>query len=109
MLPTLNENFGLTVAEALAAELPVISTKGAPWQGLEANGCGWWVDHGAEALADALRRAMQLDAAQRHAMGARGRDWVAREFSWDKAARDFQKVYRWLESGGPAPPTVVCD
>ena len=35
VLPTLNENFGLTVAEALAAGTPAISTKGAPWSGLE--------------------------------------------------------------------------
>ena len=35
VLPTLNENFGLTVAEALAAGTPAISTKGAPWSGLD--------------------------------------------------------------------------
>ena len=32
VLPTLNENFAITVAEALAAGTPVIATKGAPWQ-----------------------------------------------------------------------------
>ena len=35
VLPTLNENFANTVAEALAAGTPVIATKGAPWDGLE--------------------------------------------------------------------------
>jgi len=40
VLPTLNENFGLTVAESLAAGTPVISTTGAPWSGLETEGCG---------------------------------------------------------------------
>src|SRR5262249_49519240 len=34
VMPTLNENFGLTVAEALAAGTPVITTKGAPWSRL---------------------------------------------------------------------------
>ena len=43
-LSTLNENFAMVVAEALAAGVPVICTKGAPWQGLEAECCGWWVD-----------------------------------------------------------------
>src|SRR5262249_61773259 len=46
VLPTLNENFAITVAEALAAGTPVIATKGAPWHGLASKGCGWWVDHG---------------------------------------------------------------
>ena len=54
VLPTLNENFAMTVAESLAAGTPVISTKGAPWAGLEVERCGWWIDHGIEPLAAAL-------------------------------------------------------
>ncbi|NCY17789.1 MAG: glycosyltransferase, partial [Actinobacteria bacterium] len=54
-LPTLNENFAMTVAESLACQTPVISTKGAPWEALEVNGCGWWIDHGPEAMAATLR------------------------------------------------------
>ncbi|MGA2953504.1 MAG: glycosyltransferase, partial [Caulobacteraceae bacterium] len=40
VLPTLSDNFAMTVAEALAAGTPVISTRGAPWAGLEREGCG---------------------------------------------------------------------
>src|SRR6202035_1321655 len=40
VLLTLNENFAMTVAEALAAEVPVISTKGAPWASLESERSG---------------------------------------------------------------------
>ena len=50
VLPTLNENFAITVAEALAAGTPVIATKGAPWRALQSEGCGWWIDHGIEPL-----------------------------------------------------------
>lgn len=45
-LPTLNENFAMTVPESLVCGTPVISTKGAPWSGLETNACGWWIEHG---------------------------------------------------------------
>ena len=48
ILPTLDDNFAMTVAEALAHGTPVISTKGAPWQDLETHGCGWWIDHGVQ-------------------------------------------------------------
>ena len=61
VLPTLNENFGNTVAEALALGVPVITTKGAPWGGLEARHCGWWVDHGVSPLAAALDQAMSSE------------------------------------------------
>jgi len=106
VLPTLNENFALTVAEALAGEVPVVATKGAPWSGLERERCGWWIDHGVEALASALRRAMSASDEERQLMGQRGRDWMRREFSWDRIARDMHDVYRWLRTGGAPPATV---
>lgn len=37
VLPTLSENFGMVVPEALACGTPVITTKGAPWQELEGS------------------------------------------------------------------------
>ena len=78
VLPTLNENFGLTVAEALAAGTPAISTKGASWSGLEREGCGWWIDHGVEPLAAALAHAMALPREALKAMGDKGREWMVR-------------------------------
>jgi len=105
-LPTLNENFAMTVAESLAAGTPVISTKGAPWQGLEENRCGWWIDHGVEPLAAALRCAISLSAAERAAMGARGRAWMMRDFAWKTIARQMAEVYIWLCEGGKPPGCV---
>ena len=106
VLPTLNENFGLTVAEALAAGTPVISTTGAPWSGLAAQGCGWWIDHGVEPLAATLTEAMAMPREALQAMGAKGRAWMVRDFSWDRVARDTVAVYRWLSGEVEAPPTV---
>jgi glycosyltransferase involved in cell wall biosynthesis len=106
VLSTLSENFGLTVAEALAAGTPAISTKGAPWSGLEREGCGWWVDHGAEPLAAALASAMALPREALKAMGDKGRAWIARDFSWDLIARDMLDVYRWLARGAKPPATI---
>jgi glycosyltransferase involved in cell wall biosynthesis len=106
VLPTLNENFGMTVAESLAAGTPVISTKGAPWPGLGTERCGWWIDHGVEALASVLKAAMATPREDLEAMGARGRAWMARDFGWDRIARDMLDVYRWLRGGGEPPPMV---
>jgi glycosyltransferase involved in cell wall biosynthesis len=106
VLPTLNENFGLTVAEALAAGTPAISTKGAPWRGLEREGCGWWIDHGVEPLAAALAHAMALPREALKAMGEKGRTWMAQDFSWDRVARDMLDVYAWLAHGAEPPATI---
>ncbi len=109
VLSTLNENFGMTVAESLAAGIPVISTKGAPWAGLEVHGCGWWIDHGPEPMAAALRQAMSLSLEDRQDMGARGRAWVAHDFAWDAMAQQMEGVYRWLSTDDEPPGCVRLD
>jgi glycosyltransferase involved in cell wall biosynthesis len=106
VLPTLNENFAITVAEALAAGTPVIATKGAPWHGLASEGCGWWIDHGVDPLAAALANAMVMTREALQAMGAKGRAWMVRDFSWDRVGRDMLDVYRWLALPGKPPGTV---
>lgn len=108
-LATLDENFGMTVAESLAVETPVISTTGAPWAGLREHGCGWWIDHGPEAMAAALREAMAMTGDQRQAMGARGRLWMQRDFGWNGIGAKMADVYRWLCAGGDRPQSVRTD
>jgi glycosyltransferase involved in cell wall biosynthesis len=108
-LPTLNENFAMTVAESLACQTPVISTKGAPWEGLEANGCGWWIEHGPEAMATTLRCAMALPDAERRAMGARGRIWMKQDYCWRMIGRQTRRVYEWMINGGTPPADVIVD
>lgn len=110
VLPTRNENFGLTVAEALAAGTPVISTKGAPWRGLVTEGCGWWIDDDVDAVASALRGAMATPTEILDRMGEKGRAWMARDYSWDRVARAMNEVYGWLAPGmapDVAPPATV--
>lgn len=109
VLPTHAENFGLVVAEALAHELPVVTTHHAPWAGLDQQGCGWWIPLELDALVATLERAMTLNDATRDAMGAAGRAWMARDFTWSAVARQMVEVYRWVHAGGAAPACVRFD
>ncbi|WP_083923545.1 glycosyltransferase [Amorphus coralli] len=109
VLPTHSENFGMTIAEALAAGTPVITTKGAPWSGLEVEGAGWWVENNQGALFAALDEALKEPIGSLAARGRRGRDWMIRDFGWDAIAADMQKFYAWLEQGGEPPNFVHID
>ncbi|GHB91990.1 hypothetical protein GCM10007047_03690 [Cerasicoccus arenae] len=106
VLPTYTENFGLTVAEALGCETPVITTKGAPWKEISTNSCGWWVDIGVDPLASAMLEAMNLTDHQRKEMGRRGRQMVLEKYGWTGIARQINEVYSWL-SGQSTMPTCV--
>ena len=106
VLPTHSENFGMVVAEALAHGTPAVVSQGAPWAGLETEGCGWWVEHDVPTLTASLDAAMSLPAEQLTEMGAKGRAWMARDFGWESIARRMEAGYRWLIEGG-APPEWV--
>jgi glycosyltransferase involved in cell wall biosynthesis len=109
VLPTHSENFGMAVAEALAAGCPVVTTKGAPWSELAGYGAGWWVDIGVEPLQRALEEAMAREPRALVEMGARGRSWMERDFSWDRIAAQMIDAYRWIREGGARPAWVHND
>lgn len=109
VLPTLSENFGVVVAEALASGVPVITTRAAPWGALVEQGCGWWTDLGVEPLVAAIREAAGLTDDERGAMGSRGRRLVAERFGWPAVARRMISVYRWLAGDGGEPACVRRD
>jgi glycosyltransferase involved in cell wall biosynthesis len=109
VLPTHSENFGLTVAEALAAGTPAITTRGAPWSGLVRERCGLWIEHGLDPLVTALREVTALEPDELAAWGARGRAWILRDYSWDTVVEQMGRVYTWLRAGGPMPSSVRLD
>src|SRR3954451_7548311 len=97
----------MTVAGALAQGKTVISSKGAPWQGLVSHGCGWWIEQGAKALAAALDEAMETDPGRLATMGGAGRAWMTREFEWDSVGTAMDALYLWLRGEGPRPECVI--
>jgi glycosyltransferase involved in cell wall biosynthesis len=109
ILPTLSENFGIAVPEALACGIPVITTEGAPWSGLKENNCGWWIPIGAEPLAEALKEATESTDSKRKAMGRRGRAWVEKNFTWESAALKMKSLYEWVLGGGNTPSFIQMD
>ena len=94
VLPSHSENFGLVIAEALAAGVPALVTDTTPWKELATTGSGWCVPW--EQFGAALAAALATAPAELSAMGARGRSWVARDFSWHRAAALLRNFYQQL-------------
>lgn len=95
LLPSHSENFGLVIAEAMAAGVPALVTDGTPWSGVNVDARGWcvpWEDYG-----DALVAATHESRDELRARGNRARDWVVAEFSWEKSARRLSDFYRSLQ------------
>lgn len=93
VVPSYTENFCMVVAEALAHGVPVIASKGTPWNELEDRQCGLWVDNSPESLVQAIDGMRRMPLAE---MGRRGWEWMAKEYSWDAVATGMMGVYRAL-------------
>lgn len=103
ILPTYSENFGIAIAESLAYGVPVITTKGAPWQDLSDYSCGWWIENNQQLLMNVLIEAMELSDLERQEMGMRGRAMVEKKYSWNYIAQEMSDLYDWILSGGNPP------
>ena len=101
VLPTYSENFGIVVAEALWAGLPVVTTKGTPWQELLGRKCGWWIDlPPKESLVAALREATGLPRETLREMGERGHKLVEEKYLWPAIGRQMAEAYREIVENG---------
>jgi len=109
VLPSYSENFGMVVAESLAAATPVIVSKGAPWEKIIQEDAGWSIDIGVEPLELALKHALSLPVNELKRMGCNGRYWMNRDFSWKAVAVDMSCFYDWLTNGGDIPSFVRMD
>lgn len=90
--PSLQENFGIAVAEALAHGLPVLTTRSTPWSAIEASGCGWWVTSDVTSVEATLSRALALTPQQLATMGEQARK-LATRYSWSEAVRQTLALY----------------
>lgn len=96
ILPSINENFGIVVVEALARGIPVITTRNTPWEDLEHNNCGWWIDRTENEMSKTINKLISTDAGELLSMGKSGKLLVKNEYLWSSIAKQSINLYNWV-------------
>lgn len=105
-VPSITENFGMTVTEALSVGTPVIASLGTPWQELNTEHCGWWVSNDADTLADTISQALSLPQDEIEKMGNNGKRLVNEKYRDTQVAAMMKQLYEWVLYGGVRPDFV---
>lgn len=98
VLPTYSENFGLVVAEAMSASVPVITTNTTPWQILADTDSGWCVPVGVEHIAGALADFASLSADELQQKGRNAFSVISREYSLGIMGEKLMSFYKKMLS-----------
>ncbi|MHB8902687.1 MAG: glycosyltransferase [Thermoguttaceae bacterium] len=96
VLPSLDENFGLAVVEAMAHGVAAVVTRGVATHQYVDECCGGvTVDDSPESLAVGMERVLYGDLQN---AGGRARDYVMRKLTWQASAQQLMQEYEIFRS-----------
>ncbi|MDM8306084.1 glycosyltransferase [Phocaeicola salanitronis] len=102
-VPSDFENFGMIVTEALSVGTPVIASLGTPWQELNTEHCGYWIDADVKTLSETIEQVLSLPENEIRRMGENGKRLVQERYQDAQVAQMIVQLYDWLITGGKKP------
>lgn len=94
LFPTLGENFGHVIAEALTAGCPPLLSDQTPWSDLEGRGCGWTVPlEDSERWTQTLQACVDMPGEEYKAMSEAAREYVEALADADAGAEKSKQMF----------------
>lgn len=109
IVPSDFENFGMIVAESLSVGTPVMANVGTPWELLNIQHCGWWLNCSPDNIALIMNKVLDMPVDLLKEMGGNGMRLIENNFSVMKVAREMALLYDWILNKGAKPHFVYYD
>ncbi len=103
-----SESFGMSIAEAMAAGLPVVVSRECPWPQIDDWNCGFRVERSPKSIGKALTTLIH-NKDLRKSMGANGRHGIAGEFDLRTVASRMIDFYSTHVLSGEVDRTLLLE
>lgn len=87
------ENFGNVVVEALAQSTPVVASKGTPWEILEKESAGFWIDNSPNTIANTIDNILSMKLLDYEEMSNNAQDLAKEQFDINKNIKKWIDLY----------------
>lgn len=96
LVPSVQENFGMIVPEALICGTPVFASLGTPWSELNDCNAGWYKDNNPATIADIIKKILTMPETELLQMGHNGRKLIEEKYEQHKVAAMMKQLYEWI-------------
>lgn len=94
LFPTLGENFGHVISEALIGGCPVILSDQTPWRNLEQNLIGWDIElHNEEKFIEVLKKCVEMDDKEYQKRSRSAFDYGKESSNNNKDIRQYKELF----------------